>query len=293
MPILEENSGLTFNTDFYAGFSPERINPGDKEHRVTSIKKVTSGSTKEIAFLVDELYKTVIIAGTHMAPSIKVAEASKVIENTQRDVNIALVNELAMIFRKMGIDTKDVLDAATTKWNFLPFLPGLVGGHCIGVDPYYLTHKAQSLGYHPEIVLAGRRVNDSMGKYVARQLIHEMSKAGCVILKAKVLILGITFKENCPDLRNSKVIDVITELKEYGVDVDVYDPWVSSQDAGEHFNVDLVDLHSQRYSAMFFAVAHDQFILDGETLIEKHGENNCVVYDLKRILPKNIATASL
>jgi len=293
VPVLEKVSGLKFNVDFFAGYSPERINPGDKEHRLINIKKVTSGSTPLVADLVDELYRSIILAGTYKASSIKVAEAAKVIENTQRDVNIALINELAMIFNRMDIDTYDVLAAAATKWNFLPFLPGLVGGHCIGVDPYYLTHKAQSLGYHPEIVLAGRRVNDGMGKYVARQVILEMSKAGSVILNAKVLVLGLTFKENCPDLRNSKVIDVIAELQEYGADVDVYDPWVSSNDADSYFGVDLVEPNDQKYSAMIFAVAHEKFINDGEMLVSKHSEKNCVIYDLKRVLPEHINTTSL
>ena len=280
VPVLEKTSGLQFNVDFFAGYSPERINPGDKEHRLINIKKVTSGSTPEVANLVDDLYRSIIVAGTHKASSIKVAEAAKVIENTQRDVNIALINELAMIFHKMDIDTYDVLAAASTKWNFMPFLPGLVGGHCIGVDPYYLTHKAQSIGYHPEIVLAGRRVNDGMGEYVARQ-------------DAKVLVLGLTFKENCPDLRNSKVIDVIAKLQEYGVDVDVYDPWVSSADADSYFGVNLVEPTNRKYSAMIFAVAHDQFVNDGEMLVQKHSGKNCVIYDLKRVLPKHINTTSL
>ena len=293
VPVLEKTSGLQFNVDFFAGYSPERINPGDKEHRLINIKKVTSGSTPEVANLVDDLYRSIIVAGTHKASSIKVAEAAKVIENTQRDVNIALINELAMIFHKMDIDTYDVLAAASTKWNFLPFLPGLVGGHCIGVDPYYLTHKAQSIGYHPEIVLAGRRVNDGMGEYVARQVILEMSKAGSVILDAKVLVMGLTFKENCPDLRNSKVIDVIAKLQEYGVDVDVYDPWVSSADADRYFGVNLVEPTNRKYSAMIFAVAHDQFVNDGEMLLQKHSGKNCVIYDLKRVLPEHINTTSL
>tara|TARA_B100000787_G_scaffold34901_1_gene24238 strand:+ start:2368 stop:3651 length:1284 start_codon:yes stop_codon:yes gene_type:complete len=293
VPVLEKVSGLKFNVDFFAGYSPERINPGDKEHRLIDIKKVTSGSTPVVADLVDQLYRSIIVAGTHKASSIKVAEAAKVIENTQRDVNIALINELAMIFNKMDIDTYDVLAAAATKWNFLSFLPGLVGGHCIGVDPYYLTHKAQSLGYHPELVLAGRRVNDGMGEYVARQVILEMSKAGSVILDAKVLVLGLTFKENCPDLRNSKVIDVIDKLQDYGVDVDVYDPWVSSADADRYLGVNLVEPTDRKYSAMIFAVAHDQFVNDGEMLVQKHSGKNCVIYDLKRVLPEHINTTSL
>ena len=293
VPILENVSGLKFNKDFYAGYSPERINPGDKNHRVTSIKKVTSGSTKEVAIIVDQLYKSVIIAGTHLAPSIKVAEAAKVIENTQRDINIALINELAMIFDKMQISTKDVLDAASTKWNFLDFRPGLVGGHCIGVDPYYLTHKAQSLGYHPELVLAGRRINDGMSKYVADQIIREMNKAGFVISSSRILVLGISFKENCPDFRNSKIIDVINGLEDYGVKVDAYDPWVSEIDAQNELNIQLVKLDNQKYEAIIFAVAHNEFISNGQLLIESHGVENCVVYDLKSILPKKLSSISL
>ncbi|HGU0743410.1 TPA: nucleotide sugar dehydrogenase, partial [Escherichia coli] len=226
IPVIEKISGLVFNIDFFAGYSPERINPGDKEHRVTTIKKVTSGSTPEIAEIVDKLYGTIITAGTHKASSIRVAEAAKVIENTQRDLNIALINELAMIFNKLGIDTEEVLKAAGTKWNFLPFRPGLVGGHCIGVDPYYLTHKAQAIGYHPEVILAGRRINDGMSKYVASQFIKAMLKKKLQIEGANVLIMGLTFKENCPDLRNTKVVDILAELKEYNVNVDIYDPWV-------------------------------------------------------------------
>lgn len=237
VPVLEKVSGLRFNVDFFAGYSPERINPGDKEHRVTTIKKVTSGSTPEIADVVDALYNEIITVGTHKAPSIRVAEAAKVIENTQRDVNIALINELALIFNKLGIDTEAVLQAAGTKWNFLPFRPGLVGGHCIGVDPYYLTHKAQSIGYHPEIILAGRRLNDGMGAYVASQLVKALMKKRIHVDGAKVLIMGLTFKENCPDLRNTKIADIIAELREYNIEVDVYDPWVSAEEAEHEYGI--------------------------------------------------------
>ncbi|EMU02611.1 protein capL [Acinetobacter baumannii ABNIH10] len=237
IPVLEEVSGLTFNKDFYAGYSPERINPGDKLHRVTNILKITSGSTPEISEFIDEVYNLIIEAGTHKAPSIKVAEAAKVIENTQRDVNIALINELALIFNKLGIDTEDVLKAAGTKWNFLPFRPGLVGGHCIGVDPYYLTHKAQAIGYHPEIILAGRRLNDSMGAYVVTQLVKGMIKKKIQVEGAKVLVLGLSFKENCPDIRNTKVIDIVKELQEYHMDVDVYDPWIDSEETQHEYGI--------------------------------------------------------
>lgn len=260
VPVLERVSGLKFNQDFYAGYSPERINPGDKEHRVTTIKKVTSGSTPQVADLVDSLYASIVVAGTHKAPSIKVAEAAKVIENTQRDVNIALINELAMIFNKMEIDTMAVLEAASTKWNFLPFRPGLVGGHCIGVDPYYLTHKAQAIGHHPEMILAGRRINDGMAEYVAGRLIKKMIGSGIHIHQSRVLVMGLTFKENCPDLRNTKVIDVIRELESYGVAVDVHDPWVDSAEALEHFGISMVEVPDQgAYDAVFVAVGHACF----------------------------------
>ena len=260
VPVLERVSGLKFNQDFYAGYSPERINPGDKEHRVTTIKKVTSGSTPQVADLVDSLYASIVVAGTHKAPSIKVAEAAKVIENTQRDVNIALINELAMIFNKMEIDTMAVLEAAGTKWNFLPFRPGLVGGHCIGVDPYYLTHKAQAIGHHPEMILAGRRINDGMAEYVAGRLIKKMIGSGIHIHQSRVLVMGLTFKENCPDLRNTKVIDVIRELESYGVEVDVHDPWVDSAEALEHFGISMVETPDQgAYDAVFVAVGHACF----------------------------------
>ena len=257
VPVLERVSGLKFNVDFFVGYSPERINPGDKTHRVTDIKKVTSGSTPEIADLVDELYREIIVAGTHKASSIRVAEAAKVIENTQRDVNIALINELSIIFNKMGIDTESVLQAAGTKWNFLPFRPGLVGGHCIGVDPYYLTHKAQAIGYHPEIILAGRRLNDSMGGYVAAQLVKALTKRQIGVAGARVLIMGLTFKENCPDLRNTRVVDIVAELREYGVEVDVYDPWVSKEEARHEYNLDPIEHPAKGvYDATILAVAH-------------------------------------
>jgi len=260
VPVLEKFSGLKFNEDFFCGYSPERINPGDKEHTVTKIKKVTSGSTPEIGKVVDDLYKSIITAGTHLAPSLKVAEAAKVIENSQRDINIAFVNELAIIFNKLGIDTQAVLEAAGTKWNFLPFRPGLVGGHCIGVDPYYLTHKAQEVGYNPEIILAGRRLNDNMGIYVANQVIKLMIKKGQKIEGAKVLVLGITFKENCPDIRNSRVIDVIRELEEFGTKVSVYDPWADEADVQREYKLSLVQAHDlKEYDAVILAVAHEAF----------------------------------
>ena len=286
VPILEKCSGLKFNQDFFAGYSPERINPGDKEHRVTTIKKVTSGSTPEIADLVDALYNEIITAGTHKASSIKVAEAAKVIENTQRDLNIALINELAMIFNKMGIDTEDVLRAAGSKWNFLPFRPGLVGGHCIGVDPYYLTHKAQAIGYHPEIILAGRRLNDSMGAYVVAQLVKAMSKRRIQIEGARVLVMGLAFKENCPDLRNTRVVDIIAELKDYNCVVDVYDPWVATEAAQHEYDITPVAEPGQGvYDVIIVAVAHRQFKDMGAKAIRGLGKPDHVLYDLKYILP--------
>ncbi len=289
VPELEKMSGLKFNEDFYCGYSPERINPGDKEHTVTKILKVTSGSTPEIGKKVDELYKSIIAAGTHLAPAIKVAEAAKVIENSQRDINIAFVNELALIFNKLGIDTLSVLEAAGTKWNFLPFRPGLVGGHCIGVDPYYLTHKAQEIGYNPEIILAGRRLNDNMGIYVANQVIKLMIKKGQRIDGAKVLVLGITFKENCPDIRNSRVIDVIRELQEFECDVDVYDPWADKEDVKREYNLKLIqnsEFNIQNYNSVILAVAHDEFKeLEKEIQNSKlKTQNSLVVYDIKGIL---------
>ena len=280
VPILERYSNLVFNKDFFCGYSPERINPGDKEHTVTKILKVTSGSTPEIAQKIDELYKSIIVAGTHLAPSIKVAEAAKVIENSQRDINIAFVNELAIIFNKLGIDTNAVLDAAGTKWNFLKFKPGLVGGHCIGVDPYYLTHKAQQVGYNPEIILAGRRLNDNMGIYVANQVIKLMIKKGHKIEGSKVLVLGITFKENTPDIRNSRVIDVVRELEEFGCEIDIYDPWADSLEVQSEYNIALEkEFELSRYEAIILAVAHKEF-----ENIKINVEENIVLYDIKSIL---------
>lgn len=288
VPVLEMASGLKFNVDFYAGYSPERINPGDKEHRVTNIKKVTSGSTPEVADLVDALYNEIIIAGTHKASSIRVAEAAKVIENTQRDLNIALINELAIIFNKMEIDTEAVLQAAGTKWNFLPFRPGLVGGHCIGVDPYYLTHKAQAIGYHPEIILAGRRLNDGMGAYVVSQLVKGMLKRRIHVDGAKVLIMGLAFKENCPDLRNTRIVDIVRELAEYNIAVDVYDPWVNSEEAQEEYNIFPVqELLPNTYDGIILAVAHEEFRNMGARKIRELGNENHVIYDLKYILNSN------
>ncbi len=285
VPVLEKFSGLTFNVDFFAGYSPERINPGDKAHRVSTIKKVTSGSTPEIAEVVDQLYREIIVAGTHKASSIRVAEAAKVIENTQRDVNIALINELALIFNKMGIDTQAVLEAAGTKWNFLPFRPGLVGGHCIGVDPYYLTHKAQSIGYHPEIILAGRRLNDSMGPYVVAQLVKAMTKKGIQVQGAKVLVMGLTFKENCPDLRNTRVVDIIKELSEYNMDVDVFDPWVDVAEAQHEYGVTPVkEVQPGVYDGIILAVSHQQFVEMGVAAIRALGKPQHVLYDLKYVL---------
>ena len=294
VPVLERVSGLKFNQDFYAGYSPERINPGDKAHRVNTIKKVTSGSTPEVAELVDRLYGEIITAGTHKAPSIRVAEAAKVIENTQRDVNIALINELALIFNKMGIDTEAVLQAAGTKWNFLPFRPGLVGGHCIGVDPYYLTHKAQSIGYHPEIILAGRRLNDSMGSYVVSQLVKAMTKRRIHVQGARVLVMGLTFKENCPDLRNTRVVDIVRELGEYNVDVDVYDPWVDPQEAVHEYGITPVSQPAQgKYDAVILAVAHHQFAELGAEGIRKLGKPEHILYDLKYVLPASASDLRL
>ena len=288
IPVLEKVSGLTFNQDFYAGYSPERINPGDKEHRVTNILKVTAGSTPEVADFVDEVYNLIITAGTHKAPSIKVAEAAKVIENTQRDVNIALINELAVIFNKMNIDTEAVLTAAGTKWNFLPFRPGLVGGHCIGVDPYYLTHKAQAIGYNPEIILAGRRLNDSMGEYVVTQLVKTMIKKRIQVEGAKVLILGLSFKENCPDVRNTKVIDIVHELQEYNIEVDVYDPWVDANEAQREYDITPISQPSSyQYDGIILAVAHQQFVEMGIESIRAFGKSNHVLYDLKYIFTKD------
>jgi UDP-N-acetyl-D-glucosamine/UDP-N-acetyl-D-galactosamine dehydrogenase len=284
VPVLEEHSGLKFNVDFFAGYSPERINPGDKEHRVTTIKKVTSGSTPDIATVVDELYASIITAGTHKAPSIKVAEAAKVIENTQRDVNIALVNELALIFNKMEIDTEAVLEAAGTKWNFLPFRPGLVGGHCIGVDPYYLTHKAESIGYHPKIILAGRRLNDGMGAYVVTQLVKRMAQSRMHVQGSRVLVMGLAFKENCPDLRNTRVIDIIRELSEYEVQTDVLDPWIDPLEAKREYGITPVqDPAPGTYDAVILAVPHRQFREMGIGDIRALGKPTHLLYDLKYV----------
>lgn len=287
VPILEQQSGLKFNKDFYCGYSPERMNPGDKEHRVTTIKKVTSGSTPEIADKVDELYQSIITAGTHKASSIKVAEAAKVIENTQRDINIALINELALIFSKLNIDTEEVLKAAGSKWNFLPFRPGLVGGHCIGVDPYYLTHKAIEVGYHPEIILAGRRLNDSMGSYVAEQVTKLMNNKRIHVVDANVLIMGFTFKENCPDLRNTRVVDLISRLQNVNCNVDVYDPWIDKSEAKLEYNIMPIDVPIEgKYDAIILAVAHDEFKEMGVAELRKFAKKNHVLYDIKYILSK-------
>lgn len=286
VPVLERASGLTFNEDFFCGYSPERINPGDKEHRLTSILKVTSGSTTETADAVDALYSTIITAGTYKAESIKVAEAAKVIENTQRDLNIALVNELAMIFNRMGLDTDAVLRAAGTKWNFLPFRPGLVGGHCIGVDPYYLTHKAEALGYHPQVILAGRRINDGMGAHVAGQLVKTMLKRRIQVEGARVLILGLTFKENCPDLRNTRVVDVVRELEDYGIHVDVHDPWVDPEEAEREYGIVLEDRPREDvYDGIILAVAHDSFRDETAQKLRSLGRETHVFCDLKSVFP--------
>lgn len=285
VPVLEKISGLKFNVDFFAGYSPERINPGDKEHRVTTIKKVTSGSTPAVADLVDALYREIITAGTHKASCIKVAEAAKVIENTQRDLNIALINELAIIFNRMGIDTEAVLQAAGTKWNFLPFRPGLVGGHCIGVDPYYLTHKAQSIGYHPEIILAGRRLNDGMGAYVVSQLVKAMLKRRIHVDGARVLVMGLTFKENCPDLRNTRVVDIVSELAEYNIQVDVYDPWVAVEEAQHEYGITpITEPAINAYDGIVLAVAHNEFRALGAENIRQYGKVKHILYDLKYLL---------
>jgi len=290
VPILERVSGLVFNKDFFCGYSPERINPGDKLHRVTTIKKVTSGSTVEVAEKVDQLYKQIIVAGTHKASSLKVAEAAKVIENSQRDLNIAFVNELALIFERIGIDTHEVLEAAGTKWNFLPFKPGLVGGHCIGVDPYYLTHKAESLGYHPEVILSGRRINDNMGIYVANCVIKLMAQHELPIHKADILILGITFKENCPDIRNSRVIDVIRELQSFGTNIEIYDPEADPKDVEHEYDLKLVPTLTKKYHAIILAVGHQAFNkLDWNSI----KFDKSVVYDVKGILEKSKVTARL
>ncbi|PID43507.1 MAG: Vi polysaccharide biosynthesis UDP-N-acetylglucosamine C-6 dehydrogenase TviB [Proteobacteria bacterium] len=288
LPEVERVSGLTYNKDFFAGYSPERINPGDKEHRVTTILKVTSGSNEEVADFVDALYQSVITAGTHKASSIRVAEAAKVIENTQRDVNIALVNELSLIFDKMNIDTLEVLEAAGTKWNFLPFRPGLVGGHCIGVDPYYLTYKAQSLGYHPEVILSGRRINDRMGSYVTESVIKLMLKKRIQVVDSNILIMGLTFKENCPDIRNTRVVDVIGEFQNYNANVHIYDPWANAEEVKEEYGLDLIEKpETDTYDAVILAVSHDQFKALGSTGIKALAKQNCVIYDVKHILEKS------
>ena len=288
VPILEKQSGLKFNTDFYCGYSPERINPGDKKHKLIDIKKVTSGSTPEIALEVDELYKEIIVAGTYKAENIKVAEAAKVIENTQRDLNIALINELAVIFKKMNIDTEAVLKAAGTKWNFLPFRPGLVGGHCIGVDPYYLTHKANAVGYQPEVILAGRRLNDNMGTYVANEVSKLMTKKSIQVVEANILIMGLTFKENCPDYRNTQVIDLVKEFKSFSCNVDVYDPWVSKKNVAEEYKIDPVNEPIKgKYDAIVIAVAHNEFKLLSEDLIRNYKKSNHILYDIKYLLKSN------
>ena len=294
IPEIEQYSNLKFNEDFFAGYSPERINPGDKEHRVTNILKVTSGSTAEIADFVDSLYSSIITAGTYKASSIQVAEAAKVIENTQRDLNIALINELAVIFNKLNIDTEEVLKAAGTKWNFLPFRPGLVGGHCIGVDPYYLTHKAQSIGYNPEVILAGRRINDGMAAYVVTQLTKTMIKRKLQINGANVLVMGLTFKEDCPDVRNTKIVDILTELKEYNINVDVYDPWVAPEDAKNEYDIDLIEAPKQQYyDAIIFAVAHHQFKAMSNNDILALTKNEHIIYDLKYMLDPELADIRL
>ena len=292
IPVVERTSGLKYNTDFFSGYSPERINPGDKEHTVEKIRKVTSGSTPEVGEQVDALYRSVITAGTHLAPSIRVAEAAKVIENSQRDINIAFVNELAKIFNEMGIDTLDVLEAAGTKWNFLPFRPGLVGGHCIGVDPYYLAQKAQEAGYHPEIILAGRRLNDSMGQYVASEVVKLMIKKGTPVKGARVLMLGITFKENCPDIRNTRAIDICHDLHDYGIEVDVYDPWASPAEVMHEYGIKTITRcpEGNGYGAIILAVAHKQFLnID----LKAHKETGTVIYDVKGILNKELVDARL
>ena len=295
VPVLESASGLKFNQDFFVGYSPERINPGDKAHRLTTITKVTSGSTNEVAEAIDALYRSIIDAGTHKASSIEVAEAAKVIENTQRDLNIALMNELALIFHKLGLDTKEVLAAAGSKWNFLPFKPGLVGGHCIGVDPYYLTHRAQEIGYHPEVILAGRRINDGMGAHVADRVARLMMKRGLPVVGSRILVLGLSFKENCPDLRNSKVTDVIAGLRDYNADVDVWDPWVDGEDAQREFGVDLITDQPAEgvYDAIVLAVGHDEFVKLGAARLRAFGGPDAVLYDVKGVFEKDQADGRL
>jgi UDP-N-acetyl-D-galactosamine dehydrogenase len=293
VPILERVSGLEFNRDFFCGYSPERINPGDKAHRLPNIKKVTSGSTREVADFVDALYGTIITAGTHKAPSIKVAEAAKVIENTQRDLNIALVNDLAMLFNKLGIDTLDVLEAAGTKWNFLPFRPGLVGGHCISVDPYYLTHKAQQVGHHPDVILAGRRTNDGMGQCVANEVIRLMVRKGINPVQARILVMGLAFKENCPDLRNTRVVDIIGGLKSYNAQLDVCDPWVDAAEAKHEYGLDLTSPGEGQYDAIILAVGHDEFRKLGAAGVRAFGKPRSIVYDVKYVLPRDAVDGRL
>jgi UDP-N-acetyl-D-galactosamine dehydrogenase len=287
VPIIEAESGLTFNQDFYAGYSPERINPGDKQHRLETIMKVTSGSTAEAADFIDDLYRQIITAGTHKASSIRVAEAAKVIENTQRDVNIALINELALIFHRLGIDTHEVLEAAGTKWNFLPFRPGLVGGHCIGVDPYYLTHKAQQIGYHPDVILAGRRINDGMGSHVARRTAKLMAQRNLQTTQSNILVLGLAFKENCPDVRNTRVVDIVTELRSYNANVHIHDPWVNADEARHEYGLELIaQPEAGKYDAIILAVSHREFIALGAEGIRAFGKPDAVLFDVKRALPR-------
>lgn len=294
VPIIEKESGLTFNKDFYVGYSPERINPGDKEHRLPTIKKVTSGSTPEVAQFVNDVYASIITAGTFLASSIKVAEAAKVIENTQRDVNIALINELALIFNRMDIDTIEVLEAAGTKWNFLPFRPGLVGGHCIGVDPYYLTHKAQAIGYNPEMILSGRRINDGMGPYVAECVVKQMTRNKIHAVDSKILILGFTFKENCPDVRNTRVIDIVEEFSSYHAHVDVYDPWVDPEEANHEYGITPIsELSPDTYDAIIVAVSHKEFVTMGVDAIRALGKKQHILFDVKHVFPKQDVDARL
>ena len=294
VPIIERESGLRCNVDFHVGYSPERINPGDRQHRLETILKITSGSTPEAAAFVDALYRRIVTAGTHLAPSIRVAEAAKVIENTQRDLNIALVNEFALIFHKLGIDTGDVLAAAGTKWNFLPFRPGLVGGHCIGVDPYYLTHKAQEVGYYPEVILSGRRVNDGMGAHVAQRVVKRLAQRGLPVAGARVLVLGLAFKENCPDLRNTRVIDVVSEFRSYGAHVDVHDPWVHADEVQAEYGIALTDAPQPgQYDAIVLAVAHREFVALGADGVRAFGKPGAVLFDVRHVLPRDAADERL
>jgi UDP-N-acetyl-D-galactosamine dehydrogenase len=294
VPIIEKISGLIFNKDFYAGYSPERINPGDKQHRVHNIIKITSGSTPDVAEYVDQLYRKIVVVGTHKASSIKVAEAAKVIENTQRDINIALINELALIFKRLDIDTLEVLEAAGTKWNFLPFRPGLVGGHCISVDPYYLTHKAQQVGYNPEVILAGRRINDGMGTFIADSVVKMMTQRKAHVVDSNILIMGLTFKENCPDLRNTRVIDIINDLRSYNANVHVFDPWADKAEAQHEYGLDLIDApQAGAYDAVILCVGHDKFRTLGVDAIRAFGKPNHVLFDVKHILPKDVVDARL